>query len=112
MHCIHVNTLDNEGFRLLFNDVSCEDDHIHSGSKENCRDLCADDEKGKYYAIWKDDGYNFCETYTSCTKQKPDNNTNCSVPPRNVCPIKTFVRKGTFLNDLVNVVLLFDIILL
>ena len=68
MHCIQVNTLDNEGFRLLFVDVHCDNGHIHSGSNENCRDLCADDEKCKYFSLWKDDGYNFCETYLDCSE--------------------------------------------
>ena len=71
----------------------------------NCRHRCASDDKCKYFSQWIQTS-TWCQTYTSCNTQSTDTSTGCAAESNgNLCPIETFEKISTFLNDLVNVVL-------
>ena len=89
----------NEGFELRFEDVYCNDAFIWTGNDVNCQQRCASDDKCKYFSQWLQTS-TYCQTYSSCTTQSTDKNKNCVVKSNgNSCPIKTFEKIGTFLND-------------
>ena len=100
-------------FVLRFKDKHCDDNTISDRGSDNCRGICASEDECKYFSQWLDPkvlgltGAPWCKTYKSCTNQIPDTNWRCKPENADACPIKTFEKIGTFLNDLVNVVLLF-----
>ena len=103
---------DNVDFAFRFKDKRCDDNTIERGFNDTCRHVCESNVECKYYSQWlyqEDSGPLWCETYKSCATQSPDPNGVCVPDGANpkVCPIKTFEKIGTFLNNLVNVVLLF-----
>ena len=105
---LHISkwlTSGNEGFALRFEDVYCKDATIWKGYDGNCRHRCASDDKCQYFSQWIQTS-TWCQTYTSCTTQSTDTHTECAAESNgNLCPIETFEKISTFLNDLVNVVL-------
>ena len=78
--------------------------------KHHQSNLCASDDKCKYFSQWtyqRESDSRWCGTYKSCVSQSNDTNGPCLPDGAKVCPIKTFEKIGNFLNDLVNMVLLF-----
>ena len=98
------------GFVLRFKDKRCDDESIYYGFNESCRDVCASDDKCKYFSQWtyqRESDSRWCGTYKSCVTQSIDDNGPCLPDGAKVCPIKTFEKIGNFLNDLVNMGLLY-----
>ena len=103
---------DNVDFVLRFKDKHCDVTPKADHASDNCRHICASDNECKYFSQWADPrelgltGAPWCQTYKSCTNQIPDTNSRCKPENADACPLKTFEKIGTFLNCLVNVVLL------